>query len=536
MWSFHIESYQNCQPRLPRVGDLGGLAVGAGERARAPVGAEAAQVVALGLEAPLDDVLGIERRVGRVLAVLVDGQDLRDLADRVVGPVDLRCRRASCTCRRTRGAARLEAGLLEQARDVEQHRRVDRERDADLALVELVDVDGVGREARQVVAGRLDERREVQPLAVERVRAADADRPDDVGPVARGDLGREGVVGAGVRDGLEHEVDVRVARVEVLDDLLLDLDLLRGVAAAEAAEPADLGLAGLCRRGGLGAPAALSGAAEPAVLGAAVVVVPPQAPTTRASTPIAAKARIARICSSWSGTGTPPAGGRQRVGGRAPGSGAAGPVAAVSLLAGGADNDPLHVVARPVAPDVGTGELDRAAGPVERETFDEQRRPVRLDAQQLCLARRQRDRLERLAGADDRACRSGWPAARRGSRPRGRSRAGPGKRASGRNTCSRRSGSPSAMRSRSTCTTGAPTAMPSASAMAASAGSVRAVTTRVDGSWPRCWTSSVNDSVPSRSRSRGGRETNVPRPRARSMRRSRARSPSARRTVIRLQP
>ena len=66
--------------------------------------------------------------------------------------------------------------------------------------------------------------------------------------------------------------------------------------------------------------------------------------------------------------------------------------------------------------------------------------------------------------------------------------------------------------------------MPSASATAAPRPMVRAATMRVDGSWPRCWISSVNESVPSRSRSIGGRETNVPRPRVRSRRCSRARS------------
>ena len=145
--------------RLPGVGDLGGLAVGAaGEGPGPEVGAHAAQVVALRLEAPLDDVLGVEARLGGVLAVLVDGQDLRDLADGVVVPVDLgavghlvllavRVRRLG------------EARLVEQALGVEQDRRVDRERDADLALVQLVDVDRVGREPGQVIAVLLDQRR-----------------------------------------------------------------------------------------------------------------------------------------------------------------------------------------------------------------------------------------------------------------------------------------------------------------------------------------------------------------------------------------
>ena len=67
--------------RLPVFGDLGGLAVGGGERSGAPVGAETAEVVALRLEAPLDDIGRVEPGLGRVLAGLVDRQQLRDLVD-----------------------------------------------------------------------------------------------------------------------------------------------------------------------------------------------------------------------------------------------------------------------------------------------------------------------------------------------------------------------------------------------------------------------------------------------------------------------
>ena len=307
-------------------------------------------------------------------------------ADRVVVPVDLRAvgHRVllAVLVRRVR-----EAGLVEQALRVEQHRRVDRERDADLALVELVDVDRVLREARQVVVVLRDERREVQPLAVERVGAADADRPDDVRPVARGDLGREGVVGAGVRDRLEGQVDVRVAGVELLDDLLLDVDLLRRVATAEAAVPADLGLAGSgrrpvdgdrrvrrgrrgvarrrgdlgCRgRRGDGRRAQRGRGGRPAAAGADdqrqhgdggggsnrshVLLLAVSGPPNLGGTP-----------SGWSG-------GRER----------GAPRAVVRLVGSGAGahDDALHVVAGPVAPDVGPGELDRPSRPVVREAFD----------------------------------------------------------------------------------------------------------------------------------------------------------------------
>ena len=76
-------------------------------------------------------------------------------------------------------------------------------------------------------------------MAGERIRATEADRTDDVRRVAAGDLRRERVVGLRIQDELALDLDVGVRRVEVLDDLLLDLDLLGIVAGAQAAIPAD---------------------------------------------------------------------------------------------------------------------------------------------------------------------------------------------------------------------------------------------------------------------------------------------------------
>ena len=110
---------------------------------------------------------------------------------------------------------------------VEEGRGVDRERDAELALAAgVVQLDHVVGVLPEVIAGRIDERLEVEPLAVERLGAADAGRADDVRPIARRDLGRQRVAGALVRDGFEREMDVRVGGIEFLDHLLLDLDLL----------------------------------------------------------------------------------------------------------------------------------------------------------------------------------------------------------------------------------------------------------------------------------------------------------------------
>ena len=190
---------------LPRFGpsgwDLGRLAVIAGgELAGLPIGADLAQIVALRFEAPLDDALGVERRIRGVLAVLVHGQQLGDLGRRVVVPGDGRTVR-----HRVRAAPLVrwlrEPGFLEQAGLVEQDRRVDRERDADLAFAaDVVEADRALRELGHVVLGLVDVGLEVQPLAMERFGAADADRPDDVRPGTGRQLRREGVACAGVGD------------------------------------------------------------------------------------------------------------------------------------------------------------------------------------------------------------------------------------------------------------------------------------------------------------------------------------------------
>ena len=135
----------------------------------------------------------------------------------------------------------VEAGFLEVALLVEEGRGVDRERDAELALAAgVVQLDHVVGVLSEVIAGRIDERLEVEPLAVERLGAADAGRSDDVRPIAGCDLGRQRVARALVRDGFEREMDVRVGGIEFLDHLLLDLDLLGSVTATEAAVPAQL--------------------------------------------------------------------------------------------------------------------------------------------------------------------------------------------------------------------------------------------------------------------------------------------------------
>ena len=232
-----VEPVPGC---LPRLGDLRGLAIVGDQRPCFPVGAGLTWIVALRLEAPLDDLVGIKGRVRRVLAVLIDGEELADLARGVVIPRDRRAVGhgvvAVPVVRRL-----VQAGLLEQLGPVEQDRGIDRERDARLSLAtNPVEVDGRLRELGHVVLALVDERLQVEPLAVERVRAADAHRTHDVRPRARGELDGQRVRCAGIGHRHERQVDARVGCVERIGHLLLDLDLLDGVAAAEAAVPDDL--------------------------------------------------------------------------------------------------------------------------------------------------------------------------------------------------------------------------------------------------------------------------------------------------------
>src|SRR5919109_4634106 len=108
----------------PRVRDLYGLVIARIEATGLPVGTDLAEVVTLRLPAPLDDIVGVEAILRGVLAVLVDGEDLRDLAHRVVVPRPIRAVGhrvlAVPLVRRL-----LETGLLEQARLVEERRRVE---------------------------------------------------------------------------------------------------------------------------------------------------------------------------------------------------------------------------------------------------------------------------------------------------------------------------------------------------------------------------------------------------------------------------
>ena len=192
-----------------------------------------------------------------------------------------------------------ETGLLEHVGLVEQHRRIDRVRDAELAFAAgVVQVDGRLGELAHVEAGLVDVRLQVEPLAVERLRATDPDRADDVGAVAGRQLRGERVAGALVDEPFELEMDALVRGVEVLGHLELHFDLLGGVTRPETAVPADHDIARVRlrardrqrRRDRLGrfrgSPRRRQippGAADP-VGATALGVAPPQAPASRAST------------------------------------------------------------------------------------------------------------------------------------------------------------------------------------------------------------------------------------------------------------
>jgi len=135
--------------------------------------------------------------------------------------------------------------LFEHALLVPELRRIDREGQSDLGVADLEEVDLRVLELGCVVVGRVNERLQVQPLIGEGVGTAVTDGTHDVGRVAARYFGRECVVGLRVQDELAGDLDVVVRVVPILDDLLLDLDGLRSVTAAEAAiPPNDLGSGG----------------------------------------------------------------------------------------------------------------------------------------------------------------------------------------------------------------------------------------------------------------------------------------------------
>ena len=137
-----------------------------------------------------------------------------------------------------------QAGFLEQVLVVVEERRVDRERDADLATEALaVGLQDGGIDVAQVVVGLLDVGLQVEQLVAVRVEATEADRPDDVGRVAGGDLRAEDVVRRGVLVDLQTQRDLVLRLVEGRDDGLLIGDLVRLGARAQADEPADEDLA-----------------------------------------------------------------------------------------------------------------------------------------------------------------------------------------------------------------------------------------------------------------------------------------------------
>src|SRR4029079_17018773 len=93
-----------------------------------------------------------------------------------------------------------------------------------------------------VVAGEVDlvlvdERLEVEPLTLERRGAADPEGPDHVGRVPGGHLDGERVPGTLVCGVVDLDLDVGMARLEGLGQLLERLLLALLVAATETAEP-----------------------------------------------------------------------------------------------------------------------------------------------------------------------------------------------------------------------------------------------------------------------------------------------------------
>ena len=236
-WSFQTPSLNHFRPVRELVRDLGGLAVGGDHGAGAEEGGlgVGAVVRPLHVEAPLDDVLGVEVGARGVVAVLVDGELHAQLANGVHVP-RLAVVQVADLGRRVR-----QLGLVEQLLVVVDERRVDRERQADgrAVLADLEEVDQRRVELGHVEALGRDERLQVEQVVAEDVEAFDADRADDVRRVAGRDLDLELLRGDAVVVDLRRQVDVLLGGVEVRGELLLGRDLLGLAAAAEADEPAD---------------------------------------------------------------------------------------------------------------------------------------------------------------------------------------------------------------------------------------------------------------------------------------------------------
>ena len=162
-----------------------------------------ARVGPLHVVAPLFGAVPVERGTRRVVPGLVDRELLGELGQGLPGPVLAVVLLADLV-----GRLR-DAGLLEEVLVVVDERRVDRERDADLATEALA----VGREDRrvdiaEVVARLLDVGLQVEQPVTIRIEPAEPDRSDDVRRIAGGDLGAEDVVRGGVLVDLEAEGDL----------------------------------------------------------------------------------------------------------------------------------------------------------------------------------------------------------------------------------------------------------------------------------------------------------------------------------------
>ena len=220
-------------------GNLSRLAIVGDQAAGTPVGALRSHVLVLGLVSPLHDRLRVE--VGRcgVVAVLVDRQPQRELTQRLEVPGPLLAVEDIRIAIRVRRI--LEIRLIEHVALVVQHRREDGEGQAlEAELIAPIEVDGAFRELREVVPRRVHEGLKVEPLALEGRGTADPGRSHDVGRIRGVELDGEDVVRLLVLDNLERHLNVRVRLVERIDDPLLDFNLGRVVARAEAAEPTDL--------------------------------------------------------------------------------------------------------------------------------------------------------------------------------------------------------------------------------------------------------------------------------------------------------
>ena len=191
-------------------------------------------------ETELLDVLGVEGSVRRIVAFGVHGQLHRQLRHRVNRPVLALVLLANLVWRV--GQFR----FVKQLFVVHDRGWEQRERDTDEHALVLHEFEHRGIVLGQVIAGRLGERANVCPSALETGATRLADGANDVGRIAGGNHRTQRVVRilTGVEHNVKGEADIFLRLVELVYPSLFERYLIWLRASAQADEPRHFGRTG----------------------------------------------------------------------------------------------------------------------------------------------------------------------------------------------------------------------------------------------------------------------------------------------------